>query len=159
MPDRFLRKTKLIGRRNGFPGVLYVPIPSETDRPDGCLSVTGCDHHLSHPRGAPEVERVNAAARIFRPGSEAERLHENGIEIGRGAGRVEPLQEEALVDRGVAPVLGGSQRRGQNYRVRVSGSHSDGGRAQQPGISDRIDQPVSPVGSNVRLIPDLIKTD
>ena len=146
MPDRFLGKAKLIGRRNGLPGILDLPIPSKADCPYRCLPVTGRDHYLPHPGRTVEVEHVDTAARIFRPGTEAKWLHENSIEEGRGAGRVKPLQVEALVDRGVAPVLGGRQRGGQDNCVRVRGPHSDGGCAQQPGVADRIDEPVSPVG-------------
>ena len=125
----------------------------------GVWASSGGDHHAAHPGGATEVERVDAAAGIFGRGPEAEGLHENGVEVGRGAGGVEPLEEEAFVDGGVAAVLGRRQRCGQNDRVGVGIADSNGRRAQKAGVADRIYQTVSPVGCNVGLIPDLIEAD
>ena len=128
--DGLLGKAQLTGRRDGLPRVLRLPVPAETDGPDGRLCVTGGDHHAPNPRGAAKVERVNADAGVSGTGSEAEGLDKNGIEVGRGAGRVEALEEEAFVDGGVAAVLGGSERSGQNDRVRVGLADGNGRRAQ-----------------------------
>ena len=139
--------------------ILRLPIPSEADGPDGCLAVPGGDHDLPNPGCAAEVERVDAATCVPGPGSETERLDENGIEVGGGAGGVEALEEEALVDGGVAPVLGGGERGGEDDGVGVGGPHGAGGLLQEPSIANGIDQAVSPVGGNVGLIPNLIEAD
>ena len=91
--------------------------------------------------------------------AEAKRLHGHDVEMGPGSRGVEALQVVDFVDGRVAPISGWGQGCQQDDGAGIGFPNGGTGGGQELGIGNWLDMPVTPMGSDVRLIPDLVMVD